>query len=243
MDQIVLMYHDVYNQTPNESGLASDMYKISAEQFEKQIKEICAFEKSNPGSIVLTFDDGGSSFYEPISYILDKYSLKGYFFIATKYIGTTGFLTKEQIADIDKRGHYIGSHSHSHPDNLSAFDPKEIENEWSESLHILSGIVGHSIDTGSIPNGYQSKTVLIAAQKAGINKIFTSKPTCKNQEAYGIKLYGRYVVLDDMTVEDVLSLVSNNKVRRKLYVKWLVLSVVKFILGNKYESIKQKIFK
>ena len=97
------MYHDVYFKSTNESGLASDLYKLSVDVFEKQVAIIKTLEKSISGTVLLTFDDGGSSFYFPISQILDKYDLKGYFFVATKYINKNGFLTEEQIKDIESR--------------------------------------------------------------------------------------------------------------------------------------------
>jgi len=242
MNQTVLMYHDVFFQTPSESGLASDMYKISVELFERQIIKVCELEKSNHGSIILTFDDGGSSFYSPISNILDKYSLKGYFFIATKYIGTSGFLTKEQIVDIDKRGHYIGSHSYSHPENITSLPDNEMNEEWARSVMDLEEIVGHKVIIASIPNGYQSNKVLEAIRKANIKEVYTSKPTCKQRQYKGISLKGRFVVLDGMTDDDIVNLINSKRKRQLLLLKWRILNVVKLILGNKYEVVKQKIF-
>lgn len=236
------MYHDVFSRTPSESGLASDMYKINVDLFERQIIKVCELEKSYSGSIILTFDDGGSSFYSPISKILDKYSLKGYFFIATKYIGTTGFLTKEQIADIDKRGHYIGSHSYSHPENITTFSDEEMCEEWTRSVTDLEEIVGHKVIIASIPNGYQSNRVLEAIRKANIIDVFTSKPTCKQRQYKEITLNGRFVVLDGMTEDDMVNLISSNKKKQLLLLKWRLLNVVKLIFGNKYEVVKQKIF-
>lgn len=242
MNRTVLMYHDVYFQAPCESGLASDMYKISAELFEQQIIKVCELERSNPGSIILTFDDGGSSFYSPISQILDKYSLKGYFFIATKYIGASGFLTKEQIVDIDKRGHYIGSHSYSHPENITSLPDDEMNEEWTRSVTDLEEIVGHKVTVASIPNGYQSNKVLEAIRKANIIDVFTSKPTCKQRLYKDITLNGRFVVLDGMTEGNIVDLIKSKKKKQILLLKWRILNVVKLILGNKYEVVKQKIF-
>ncbi len=240
---ISLMYHDVYSTSPSESGLASDLYKIKIEEFEEQIIRLKKIEEKTPGSIILTFDDGGSSFYTPISHILDKYNLKGYFFVATKYINSPGFLTDEQIVNLDKRGHVVGSHSHSHPENLSTFSIEEIQNEGSSSLSILERILKHKVTVASIPNGYQSKNVLESARIANITTLFTSKPTIKEVNYKGMKLIGRYVVLNDMSTDEVLSFVFSRKKRALLWGKWLTLNVVKLFLGNKYEIVKQKVFK
>ncbi len=241
MKQIPLMYHDVYFKSTNESGLASDLYKLSVDVFEKQVAIIKTLEKSISGTVLLTFDDGGSSFYFPISQILDKYDLKGYFFVATKYINKNGFLTEEQIKDIESRGHVIGSHSHTHPDNISTLSQIEIVNEWCESVQILTRILGHPVVMASIPNGYSSNTVLDAAQKAGIRQLYTSKPSCKIQKYKDMQLIGRYVILKGMTEDDVVQLIVSRRKRIFLWLKWAALSVPKFILGKQYEVVKQKI--
>ena len=236
------MYHDVYVHSPSESGLASDMYKIKIDEFEKQIIRLKDLDKETLGSIVLTFDDGGSSFYTPIAQILDKYSLKGYFFISTKYIGTAGFLTKEQIADIDKRGHYIGSHSYSHPEIITALSVDKMKEEWARSVTDLEGIVRHKVTIASIPNGYQSKKVFEAIKMANIKEVYTSKPTCKQRQYKDITVKGRFVVLDGMTEDDIVELISSKRKKQLLLLKWRILNFVKLILGNKYEVVKQKIF-
>ena len=239
--EINLMYHDVYKVKPTESGFASDLYKIEIKEFKKQIKEISKF--GNKGiNISLTFDDGGSSFYYLIADVLEDYKMKGIFFVATKYINKAGFLSEEQIRQLESRGHIVGSHSHSHPDNLSDLDFEEIESEWKESVHILSKILGHPVVTGSIPNGYLSKKVLDAAQNAGIRQLYTSKPSCKEQKYKDMLLLGRYVILNGMTEDDVVQLIVSKGKRRTLWLKWAVLSVPKLILGNKYEVVKQKFF-
>ena len=114
MKQIVLMYHDVYQYNPNESGFASDLYKLDVHNFEEQVKALANLRDNKMSSlrILLTFDDGGSSFSHLIMSILDKYGFKGYFFISTNYIGQKGFLNHDEIIDLYNKGHYIGSHSH-----------------------------------------------------------------------------------------------------------------------------------
>lgn len=236
-----LMYHDVFIQSPDESGLSSDLYKIHLDEFEKQVTRIKDIESVNPGTFTLTFDDGGSSFYTPIADVLERYSLKGYFFIASKYIGTQGFITKEQIKELDKRGHIIGSHSHSHPDNMTSLSKDEIEKEWSLSISILESIVGHKINVASIPNGYQTKTVIEAASKNGVQVLYTSKPSCKDWKCRDVTLKGRYVILRGMKSADIDGIIKHNITRQKLLIKWSLLNVVKSLLGNKYETIKQKI--
>lgn len=246
MNQIVLMYHCVYANDRKETGFQSsgaNVYKLSAIEFEKQVK---AIRETYPIDcpVVFTFDDGGVSFYSVIAPILEKYHFKGYFFISTDYIGTNGFLSAEQILNLHTRGHVIGSHSCSHPSRMIDLDDETLLKEWVESCKTLSGIIGEDIKVASIPNGYSNKSIIQAMLNAGILQIYTSEPTDKirNIEKH-IQIIGRYAILSSMSTQNVLSIVNNKNVRRKLLVRSLGLEIVKKILGKSYVIIREKLLK
>lgn len=184
---ISLMYHDVYKGDPSESGFQNEsafQYKIAVSQFEKQIESIlnyCKRIKKDVNDIVrFTFDDGGVSFYTVIAPTLEKYGLKGIFFISTKYIGTDGFMSRDMIKELSLRGHIIGSHSHTHPQNMAQLTYDDIVSEWTESASILSAILGKKIEVASIPNGYANKSVLSACIDTGFKIVYTSIPADAN---------------------------------------------------------------
>ena len=105
-----LMYHDVYQHGKTESGIninSAQSYKIRASLFEKHIKAIREYVDAHhikPSSIRLSFDDGGVSFLTVIAPILEKYGFKGYFFIATGFLNTEGFLNDEQVVEMCHQG-------------------------------------------------------------------------------------------------------------------------------------------
>lgn len=240
--QIVLMFHDVYDTSPGESGFtspAADFYKIDSTTFERYV-EATQESKQN---FVFTFDDGGVSFYTIAAPILEKYGKKGIFFIATKYIGQKGFLTPSQIEDLDKRGHIIGSHSHNHV-NLSELSEAEIYAEWKESSDILSSIVKHPIEYASLPNGDSSDAVAKMAEKVGITRLYTSVSTTDVTQIGGgkITLNGRFVLTKVTTIEHIKKLQSANY-RLALRLRSSVLNFLKKILGSNYKKIKTLIFK
>lgn len=134
MYALVSMYHDVYEVSPNESGFlgaGADRYKYQFNDFQKHIVAIAKSLKNPPILIndfnsnknkypyIITFDDGGVSFYTVIFKILTEMNWKAHFFISTDYIGNKSFLTNEQIIELHKMGHIIGAHSASHPKNIS----------------------------------------------------------------------------------------------------------------------------
>lgn len=238
MKQVVLMYHDIVAANDKSSGFQNKnafQYKVEEFAFEEQVKALQGKD------VVFTFDDGGESFLTKAAPLLEKYGFKGVFFISTKYIGTPGFLTAEQLRELAGRGHTIGSHSHTHPEIFTKLSPEEIRQEWQLSSQVLTDILGEGEYTASIPNGYTSKEILDAAIQCGFTTIYTSQPTTKIKAYKDSKLIGRYVVLDGMSKEDVLKLVSSKSCHLRMAMKWYLLNIVKSVLGSLYETFKAKI--
>jgi hypothetical protein len=242
-----LMYHDVYKEQKNDSGFcgsSADTYKIKEDVFEEQIKSISRWLQENNKShseVRLTFDDGGSSFYYHIAPLLEKYSFVGYFFIATKYIGKNGFLTESQIKELVARGHIIGGHSHTHRQMMNSLSYAELEQDWTDCQVKLSNIIGHSIQTCSLPCGFMSNEMLDALLKVGFSEIYTSEPTCYVAQYKGATLYGRYGVKDGMSCKYILNILRCPFVRVLISMKKIVLNSAKVLLGRYYIKIRETI--
>lgn len=245
---INLMYHDVYEHDTYESGFVRERdfpYKIKADVFESQVEAIsdyCQLANLPKDSVRFTFDDGGKSFHSVIAPILEKYGYKGLFFISTKYIGTETFLNKDEIRELHARGHIIGSHAHTHI-HFYALSDVEVEDEWKQSVEILTNIIDEPIRYASIPNGDKSKRVLEYARKYGIEKIYTSEPTTKVSDFKGMEVIGRYVLLAENPNEDALSIVRSPKTRFILSCKRCILNAVKSIMGSNYVKLKNTLYR
>ena len=88
----------------------------------------------------------------------------------------------------------IGSHSWSHPSNISSLDSKLINYEWEKSIDVLSTILNDSVITASIPGGFYSNDVAKIAARNGIKFLFTSEPTIKHYKIDSCLIIGRYSV-------------------------------------------------
>lgn len=248
MKNVVLMYHDVYESDPLDSGFRRERdlpYKLSLDKFKNQVKNICEFCENNnvsKDSVVFTFDDGGCSFYHLIADVLEEYGYKGHFYITTQYIDTEGFLTKQEIRSLEERGHIIGSHAHSH-EHLYKLSSEQVRMEWMNSVSILSDILGHTVTEASIPNGDSSETVLRCAYECGLRDVYTSKPTTKISSYRDMNLYGRYVVLSDTSTEYLLSIIGSPFTRMKLSLKWSLIYCIKKVLGDRYVQLKNIIYR
>lgn len=243
------MYHDVYDVSNKESGFNIDSnypYKIKKEAFEEQIKALSEYVEAhgvNKDYIRLSFDDGGVSFYNIIMPILEKYGFKGFFFIATSFIGQEGFLTEQMIKDMYARGHIIGGHSHTHRQRMHTLPYKDLEEDWKECVDALGRITGNKIEIVSLPNGFESSSIFEVLQALGVKEVYTSEPFEKVKQKNQICLYGRYGVRDSMAIDDVLAIAFDNKTKNKLRIKKGALNLMKQIMGNNYITIREKLFK
>ena len=243
MRPIVLMYHDVYEVSSAESGFdtpGAKHYKIDKTTFVEHVKAITQYCEANglrKENILFTFDDGGLSFYTIIAPILEEYGWRGVFFISTQYLGTEGFMTSSQIADLHQRGHIIGSHSHHHR-VLTEFSLEEVKMEIGQSVSILSEMLGERISTISIPNGCYSNEILDLVVDEGVTTIYTSKPTTKEQTYKRANLIGRYAISYNTTATDVMHIIKQPSLRARMEMKYNILQLLKRVLGSNYSKLK-----
>lgn len=244
-----LMYHDVYDVSNKESGINIDSnypYKIQKEAFEEQIKELSAYIETNgidKEYIRLSFDDGGVSFYSIIMPVLEKYGFKGYFFIATSFIGQDGFLTEQMIKEMHSRGHVIGGHSHTHRQRMHTLPLEDLENDWKECMDTLYGITGEHTHIVSLPNGFESKRIFNILCSLGVKDVYTSEPFEKPKHRDNLNVFGRYGIRNTMTIYEVLAIAFDKKTKCKIRIKKECLNLLKKVMGNSYITIREKVFK
>jgi peptidoglycan/xylan/chitin deacetylase (PgdA/CDA1 family) len=66
-------------------------------------------------TVVLTFDDGYDDMYTNAFPLLQRYQMKGTFYIITGRVGERGYLTWNQIREMQAAGMEIGAHTFTHP--------------------------------------------------------------------------------------------------------------------------------
>jgi peptidoglycan/xylan/chitin deacetylase (PgdA/CDA1 family) len=256
MSVVSLLFHDVYVRDPHESGFrsqAADRYKLSMPDFEAQLDGLANAKVQTPfpatglasGAVptaarvaLITFDDGGESYYTAAADRLEALGWHGHCFVSTDLIGHRGFLTPAQIREIDARGHLIGSHSASHPFRFSALTMAEMRREWSESRAALEDLLGHEVTIASVPGGYFSRQVAIAAAEAGVRVLFTSEPTTKTSSEDGCTVVGRFTIRQghapDMARRFAL---KSPWTRCGAWAGWNAKALVKPLLGPSYARI------
>jgi len=103
--------------------------------------------------VLLTIDDGYSSFYENAWPILREKKIPFILFISTREVGKKGYMSWEQIREIDKYEFTeIGNHSHTH-DYLIDFTKKEVKEDINTSIKVFKKELGKNSDFFSYPFG------------------------------------------------------------------------------------------
>ena len=259
MRVISLLFHDVFASEPSESGFiseAANRYKLTVDDFDTQLAGVHAVRSDLPflatritsrddadirvgaAPFAITVDDGGASYYTTVAERLEKRGWRGHCFVTTDFIGSRGFLSSNQIRELDQRGHVVGAHSASHPARFSALPFHQIASEWTRSRATLEDILGHPVDVGSVPGGYYSPAVARAAYAAGLRVLFTSEPVTGVAVKHGCVVVGRFTIRRGDPGDLARRLVSAPAGARSLaWLRWNAKGLVKPVLGRSYIRI------
>jgi peptidoglycan/xylan/chitin deacetylase (PgdA/CDA1 family) len=252
-----ILYHDVICNGNYEAsgfkGPGAAVYKVERTNFERHLAAIAQLISHAPVTvldlvggkvhsdpILLTFDDGGVSAITLVADCLDQYKWTGHFLITTNRIGSSTFVNRQQIRDLQRRGHVVGSHTHSHPMRMSKCAWRRLIEEWRTSTRILSDILGEQVRVASVPGGYYSKIVAEAAASEGIQALFTSEPTRSCHFVKSCLVLGRYTVRRT-TQANVTAGFASGKVapRVRQWLLWKAMQIPKFVGGERWLSFRE----
>ncbi len=105
---------------------------VNPKNFENELKN-----NKSKRKILLTIDDGFSSFYENAWPILKNKKIPFILFVSTREVGAFNYMTWDQIREIDKENFVeIGNHSHTH-EYLVDEDIKVIREDIEKSISIF----------------------------------------------------------------------------------------------------------
>ena len=140
---------------------------ISHNQFESSINE-----KSLEKKILLTIDDGFSSFYENAWPILKEKKIPFVIFVNTETIGSSGYMSWSQIKEISQFDFvHIGNHSHSHEYLVDKSD-NEIEEDLKTSIKIFKEKLNYQTKFFAYPFGEYKKSYKEIVKKLGFEYAF-----------------------------------------------------------------------
>lgn len=251
MKAISLMYHDICERADASGfhGADAALYKISPTEFSSHLTAISAKIKEKPArvteweneanSVFITFDDGGKSALEAAE-MLESKGWRGHFFITTGKIGTKTFVGRDEVIELHKRGHIVGSHSDSHPLRMASLSRKAIFDEWLISTEKLSEILGEKVTVASVPGGLYSKEVAECAEACGIEFLFNSEPTSTLRQIGNCRIFGRYAIQNWMKAGEVSAIAGGEwQPRLKQSLIWNLKKPLKKIGGEAFLKLRK----
>ena len=145
----------------------SNIEFISHKEFEDSINKSNSTKK-----VLLTIDDGFTSFYKKAWPILKKNKIPFIIFINTETIGANGYMSWSEIIEISKFDFvHIGNHSHSH-EYLVDWSDDEIEKDLKTSIKLFKEKLNHETKFFAYPFGEYKKSYKEIVKKLGFEYAF-----------------------------------------------------------------------
>ena len=251
-----LMYHDVVAAGMDDAsgfpGPSAASYKLPWPEYEAQVGQLAASGLRFPrvdaadaftaGHCLLTFDDGGASSLAAAR-VLDAHGMTGHFLITGARIGTPGFASEADLRALAAAGHVIGSHSHTHPADISRLPAAAMAAEWRDSIDRLAGVLGTPIEVASIPGGFYTRGVAASAFASGIRYLFTSEPTTAVARLEQGLLIGRYALQRGMGPGAAAAFARGiGTARQRQWLLWNLKKPAKRWAGPAYRWLRQRSF-
>lgn len=159
----ILLYHHIGFSLRGET-----VYYVSPEAFDRQMnllyqwgyktislalltRAITQGAELPPKPIMLTFDDGSETTYSTALPIMQRYGFTGVSYVVYNYVGTTNYMSADQIRSLYSAGWEIGSHGLSHVDLTTR--PDRQEDEIVESRRKLEALLGVPVPSFAYPFG------------------------------------------------------------------------------------------
>lgn len=124
--------------------------------------------------VVITLDDGYSDLYTTAFPILQAHHFKAVAYIVSGFVNTRGYVTNQQVVQMDRSVIEIGAHTVTH-DDLARAPLPWIMYEIVESKRWLEQLLGHPVVDFAYPSGKFNSTVIGALRVAGYSTAVTEE--------------------------------------------------------------------
>lgn len=189
----ILMYHYVSIPPDDADAIRRDL-SVPPDVFEQemkylyeqgyqtiQLRDLIHFFGTGaplpPKPIILTFDDGYADQYPNVFPTLLDYGFTGTFFIITQFADTkvNGYMTWEQIQELEANGMEIGTHTLDHRANLARLNLNTQRRAIQPARDALQKYLPNLPPVFAYPAGSYDHTTLDLLQELGYSAAVTTK--------------------------------------------------------------------
>ena len=173
----VVYYHDV-GTSYTDMGTPLELLKAHVAcarrmgfSFAPKLEDLNA-----PKKLLMCFDDGFRGLWDTRDYFFRE-GICPMVFIAVELVGRSGYMTWDEIRELQRHGFVFQSHTWSHRP-LTEVPDSELAHELVDARKAIGVELGHDPDMLCFPCGMYSQKVVEAAKSAGYRKLFASYPGC-----------------------------------------------------------------
>jgi len=213
----VLAYHGFSKDSPGKMTVSEAAFKAQMKYLREngyhvislgQLLDFLDFKEQIPEkSVVITIDNGWSSFSDIAFPILKKYGFPATLFVYTDFIGTSKALSWKQINNLSKNGFDIQCKTKTHR-NLTKRKKKESFKEYFKSLEmeisypkkLIKQKLNKECSYFAYPYGKTNNLVIAILKKQGYRAAFTVKRACNPFFVYKYRIH-RSVIYGDYDIE------------------------------------------
>jgi peptidoglycan/xylan/chitin deacetylase (PgdA/CDA1 family) len=195
----ILMYHYIRQPPPIRADSLGFKLSISPTEFTAQVDSLWAsgyhavdlndirayFAGRQPlpsRPVVITFDDGYADLFTTAYPILAKHHFKAVAYIVSSFVGRPGYVTADQLLQLDHNGIEIASHTVDHPDLARSSAGSRMQ-ELVDSKRWLEQLVGHPVLDFAYPSGKFNPQVVSEVQMAGYDTAVTTMTSVDHSRA------------------------------------------------------------
>jgi len=213
----VFAYHNFSKNSPSKMIVTEAAFEAQMKYLKEngyhvitldQLLDFLDFKEQIPEkSVVITIDNGWSSFSDIAFPILKKYGFTATLFVYTDFIGTSKALSWKQINNLSKNGFDIQCKTKTHR-NLTKRIKKESFKEYFKSLEMEISypkkLIKHKLNKEcsyfAYPYGKTNNLVIAILKKQGYRAAFTVKRACNPFFVYKYRIH-RSVIYGDYDIE------------------------------------------
>ena len=139
-------------------------------------------------TVVIQFDDGYEDNYTNAFPVLKKYRFPAMEFLISDKVGTPGFLTWDQVREMDAQDFKAGAHTRHHV-YLPDVSPDVARDEIFGSKKVIEDHLGHRIDYFCYPSGGFTEELEGVVEEAGFKAAVTTNrgKDCLNRDLFALR--------------------------------------------------------